>query len=363
MKKRTLITITVVSLLIAASIVAWRHFSKPIRIGVILPIEMSLGNEENLFVRYYQDKHPQIGLRPVQFLIENPTAEEDNIRNAYRQLNAQGVSAMIGGVLSKDGVWLAEEAGKTGLPTFGLTPSSAVLSGKKDAFFRLCATNALQAKAVSMYYQKVGVRRLVLVTSVENKAYADPYVKVIAENFTGELVQIPFSPNQETYNKVFSVNPDGIFTILPAKDVIQVIKTVREQRPDIRIGSSSWGAVEILSLYSGPLLDGVLFFSLGSGLYGDEYKADLADFEQKYRMKATNGSQYAVSVLHLLYEAIKQVGSSREAVKAYFETPRVYDTVYGKIALDEYGDAYNDRITILETVNGAMKTKETVELK
>lgn len=335
MKTKTIATIACLAVSIAGIIPAVRHFSKPIHIGVILPIDTSLGNEENLFIRYYQDRHPRIGIRPVKFMIENPASEEKQFKDSYRKLNGQGVSAIIGGVLSKDGVWLAEESAKTGIPTFGLTPSSAVLSGKKDAFFRLCATNASQAKAVGLYYHKTGVNRLAVVFSLDNKAYAEPYINVIAENFTGEIVQIPFAPNEETYQKIFGANPDGIFTILAAKDVIQVVKTARERNPNIRLGSSSWGSVEILSLYSGPLLDGVLFFSLGSELHGEVYKAEITDFEKKYKMKATNGSHYALSVLTIMYEAIRKIGFSREDLKAYFQTPRIYDTIYGKIAVDE----------------------------
>jgi len=363
MKKKKIAALTVLVIASAAVFLTVQHFSKPVHIGVILPIDTSLGNEENLFIRYWQNRHPEIGFRPVKFIIENPDSQEEECKEVYRKLSGQGVSAIIGGVLSRDGVWLAEEAAKSGIPTFGLTPSSAVLSGKKDSFFRLCATNALQAKAVGMYYQKIGVKRLVLVTSVENTVYVEPYIRAVAEKFKGEMVQIPFSPEPQTYEKIFSANPDGIFTILAAKDVIQVVKTAREKKLDILIGSSSWGSVEILSLYSGPLLNGVLFFTLESELQGEEYKADIADFEQKYRMKATNGSYYAISVCRILYDAITAVGSSRDALKVWFETPRIYDTIYGKIAMDEYGDAYNSRITILETVNGAMNKKEVVEVK
>ena len=176
-------------------------------------------------------------------------------------------------------------------------------------------------------------------------------------------MEVPFAPNEETYQKIFSFSPDGIFTILPAKDVIQVIKAVRDKNLNIRLGSSSWGTVEILSLYSGPLLDGVLFFSLGVDLYGEEYKTEIADFEKKYKMKATNGSHYASSVSHILYEGIRNAGSSREAIKAYFETPRIYDTIYGKITINEYGDATSNRITILETLNGTMNKKEIIEFE
>jgi ABC-type branched-subunit amino acid transport system substrate-binding protein len=116
-------------------------------------------------------------------------------------------------------------------------------------------------------------------------------------------------------------------------------------------------------LYSGPLLDGVLFFSLGLDIYGDEYKTEIADFESKYSMKATNGSAYSVSILDSIYGAIRQVGTSRAALKAYFETPRVYATSYGEISMDEYGDGATDRITLLETLNGTMNAKKVLELK
>jgi ABC-type branched-subunit amino acid transport system substrate-binding protein len=361
--KRNQIIIAAGFLALAATLIALWYFSRPILIGVVLPIDTSLGNEENLFIRYYQDKRPRIGYRPVKFVIENPEPIEEGVKNAYQRLNKQGVSIIIGGVLSKDGVWIADEAAATGIPTFGITASSAVLSEKQDAFFRLCPTNASQAKAVGQYFMEKGAKRLALVTSVDNVAYVDPFVEVIQENFNAEIVQIPFNSAEEATQKTLGANPDGIFAILPAKDVIQIIKAVRDQNPNILIGSSSWGSVEILSLYSGPLLDSVLFFSLGLDVYGEDYKAEIVDFESKYSMKATNGSLYAVSILHILYDALEKVGASRDELKKYFETPRTYDTSFGKMSIDKYGDGTTDRITILQTVNGTMSTKETIEIK
>ena len=361
---RKIIWLVGIGLLIIIAVgLVFQSLTRPILIGAVLPIDTSLGNEENLFVRYYKDKNPKIGLRPVKFIIENPAATEVEVKNAYQRLNEQGVSAILGGVLSKDGAWLADEAAKSGIPTFGITSSSALLSAKKDAFFRLVATNAPQAKAVGQYYQKLGLKRLVLVTSADNVAYVDPFVKVIKENFSAEIVQIPFTSADEVSQKIRMANSDGVFTILAAKDVIQVIKIVRDQHPNLPIGSSSWGSVEILSLYSGPLLDGVLFFSLGFDVLGEDYKAEIADFENKYSMKATNGSHYSASILQILYEAIQQVGDSRAALKTYFETPRTYDTSYGKMSIDEFGDGTTNRVTLLQTVNGAMNTKEIIELK
>jgi ABC-type branched-subunit amino acid transport system substrate-binding protein len=191
----------------------------------------------------------------------------------------------------------------------------------------------------------------------------DPYMKVLRENFKGEIVQIPFTSAEEAAPKILEGHLDGVFNILPAKDVIQVIKITREQNPDILIGSSSWGSIEILSLYSGPLLDGVLFFSLGLDVEGEEYKADIADFENIYDMKATNGSAYSVSLLHIIYDAIQEVGSSRAALSTYFNTPRTYNTGYGEMAMDANGDGQTNRITLLQTLDGVMNTMEIIELK
>ncbi|MBF0101198.1 MAG: ABC transporter substrate-binding protein [Desulfobacterales bacterium] len=360
MKTKIIIMMTCLAVILAGIIMTLWYFSRPILIGAILPIESLTGNEANLFIRYYQDKNPKIGFRPIKFIIEDSAIKEDAVKNAYRKLNDQGVSFIIGGVLSKDAGWLAEESAKTGIPTFGIAPSSALLSGKKDGFFRLCQTNAIQAKAVAMYYQKVGVKRLVLVTSLDNILYVDPFVKAISENFSGEIVRIPFTPNEETYQNILSADPDGIFNILPARDVLQMLKAVREHRPNIKFGCSAWASDEILNLYSGPLLDGVLFFSLSKEIHGELYKTELAEFEKKYNMKATNASQYTVSILHILYESIREVGYSRAAIKTYFETPRTYDTCYGKMAMDDYGDVLTDRTIILETTKGTMKKKENL---
>lgn len=362
-KRGMLVTTAIALVIIVGSSLSLWHFSRPIQIGIVLPIDTSLGNEENLFMRYYQGTHRDIGLRPVKFLIENPPSNEAAVNGAYQRLDKEGVSVIVGGVLSQDGAWLADAAAKAGIPTFGITSSTALLSAKKDGFFRLCPTNASQAMAVGQYYQDKGSKRLMLVTSVDNIAYVIPFLQVIKENYDGEIVQVPFTSTDEVSRRMTEVDPDGIFNILPAKDVIQVIKITRELRPDILIGSSSWGSVEILSLYSGPLLDGVLFFSVGLDVQGEGYKAEISDFEGSYHMKATNGSHYAISLLTLIYEALRKVGPSRRALMTYLEAPRSYDTSYGKIAIDEYGDGMIDRITILHTLNGTLSTKEIIDLK
>lgn len=361
-RKRILRILVLVTLLIASTgIAALKLLSKPVSIGFILPLDTSMGNEDNLFARYYQELDPRIGLRPLKFLFENPASTEKDILAAYSRLDGLGVSAIVGGITSTEGTWLARASAESGIPTFGITPSSSLLSGKKDAFFRICPTNDTQAKAVASSFMEKGCERLLLVTAANNPAYVDPFAKTIRDHYNGTIEQIPYTSGEAVSLVVDRFKPDGLFCILPAKDLIQVINTAREHGARYLIGSSSWGTNEILSLYSGPRLDGVLFFSLGLERLDEEYNATIKKFEELYEVQATNSSYYLVSLLNMLHDAIEAVGSSRASLKVWFEEPRSYDTALGPLVMDEFGDSSTRRTVVLKTTEGVLKSIDVIE--
>jgi branched-chain amino acid transport system substrate-binding protein len=350
-----------VAIAVIVLLVSLRFILTPVQIGMILPIDTSLGNEINLFARYYQDKATRIGLRPLKIIIENPPATQEAVRAAYKRLDDLGVSLIVGGVLSRDGTWLAEAAAESGIPTFGVTASSAALSGRKDGFFRLSPSNDAQARAVAQSYNNKSSQRLLLVTSSTNTAYVDPYVSMLVAHYKGAVLQVPFSTAEALAQQIEGFRPDGLFSILPAKDLIQVINLARERGDKYLIGSASWGSTEILSLYSGPALDGVKFFMLGLGDLQGSFKTEISEFEKKYSMTATNGSLYLVSILHIIRQAVEAAGPSRAALKSWLETPRTYETAYGLLALDEFGDSITDRTIVMQTVDGQLRSVDFIK--
>lgn len=361
MKKRKLIIVIISIMILAAVGVTYSYITRPIKIGVIIPIQSPLGNEENLFVRYYRDAHPKIGQRPVELLIENNVETEKEIKTAYEEMKNKGASIIIGGVTSEEGKWLSEQSAMYDLPTFGITASTALLKDKKDAFFRFVPTNDLQAELVAKYYSKLGKKKLVLITDIKNKSYVEPFAKVITEKFNGKVVNVPFRADEETYNKIVSNNPDSVFCILQAKDVIDVINNLKAKHPEIKIGSSSWGSAEILSMYSSPVLDGVLLFSGSSKIIGEKFKTEISNFQSKYDIEATKGTNYAASVIKAIYRGIEAVGDSSEALKKYFETPRDYETAYGKTQLNEYGDSLLNNMIVMVTTEGKVSNEEILK--
>lgn len=353
------IQLCILSLFLFAIIYA--YCTRPILIGAIVPIKTPLGNEQNLFIRYYRDQHPRVGLRPVKFIIENNASTEEEIKSAYGRMVKQGVVSIIGGVLCQEGRWLSEQSRVTGVPTIGLSATSSELSGRKDGFFRVVPTNDMQASTVADYFNQMGSQRLTIVMSTANQAYANPFIRIIQKEFMGDTVTIPYSAMDETIFKILSTKPDSIFCILPAKDVMKIIVSIKEKRPDIRIATSSWGSSEILSLYTAPSLSDVIFFVDSSEVAGKTYNAEFEGFEERYGMETTRASHYASSVCHVLYGALSEAGDNREALMDYLNTPRSYDTAYGKVPMDEFGDSVIGGITVMATQDGKGETEETIK--
>jgi hypothetical protein len=199
------------------------------------------------------------------------------------------------------------------------------------------------------------------VTSLDNSAYVDPYAKMLGMNFPESLLQVPFSSEADLKRAIEDYKPEGLFCILSAKDLIKVLNFAKGIGRRLVIGSSSWGSTEVLALYSGPVLDGVLFFSLRLEDLDETYRSEIESFERRYDIKATNGTFYMISILHILEEALGEVGPSPVKLKAWFEEPRTYMTAYGELSMNAYGDCVTGRTVVLQTRSGVMDSIDIIE--
>ena len=359
---RIKITIGLFVLLLAACI--FRFVTRPIKIGVVISTDTALGNEENLAVRFYKEKNPRIGLRPVHYIIHNPSIKKKDVVKAYRDLENAGVSVIIGGAISQTGIVLAEEAARSGIPTFGLSASTHLLSQKKDNFYRVVTSTEFLGPLLADYLQQQEISRVATITSLENRAYADPLADAFQHTFKGESITIPFESTPETFERLFAWNPETIFSILPTASLIQVIKEVRLRKVDILIISSPWGVKQLLSLFSGPQLNGIrAIYYTGKEIIAPEYQALITAFEQQYDILSSFASVHTFSVLNMIYQAVTEVGTNRDKINTYFEHPRIYELGYGNIFLDAFGDAINQYYYIHEIRDGKFVLAETLKVQ
>jgi ABC-type branched-subunit amino acid transport system substrate-binding protein len=319
---------------------------RPIRVGVVLSTDTTIGNEENLAIRYYVRKNTRIGWRPVRLLIRNPSLDANEVAAAYQDLEQKHVSLIIGGAISQTGVILAQEAARSRIPTFGITPASDYISHKDDSFYRIIMSTQIMGTLVANFLHTQGATRVTVLTSVENAAYADPYAQAINEGFNGQTTIIPYHRDPNTLAAVVESDPQVIFNLMPASDLVQIIKFAKETKLSASLMSAPWGA-EVLAYFSGSLIDGLKTVS-PVGRLSPEGDALTLAFERQYARQSTFASVLAFSLMDILYQALHEVGSRPTSLQQYFRTPRDYPSINGTIHMDAYGDAIQSQYYVYE---------------
>lgn len=356
-KKILLFAVISLSILVGLGVLLFR----PVKIGILISNETTLGYEENLMARYFQSRNPRIGLHPIKLLIENPSSlDETSFQEAYERLDRAGAHVILSGELSQTALYVVPLAAQSGIATFGVTSSSHLLSGKKDNFYRIVTPTDFLGGYMAEYVNNLGYKRVASVTSIENAAYSSALAGSFEESFPGQYIQIPFQNYEDTQIQLDRFNPDAIFCIMPETHLVQVIKGVREHDENMAIFSSDWGFMQLISVFSGPLLNGITAISR-SGEIPEEYKEFINDFEQIYSLESTFASHNTSTVLYMIRDAIEENGLSRSKINQYFSKPRAYDTLLGSFAMDEYGESHQQYNYFYQIMDDELELRQIVE--
>ncbi|MCP4694444.1 MAG: amino acid ABC transporter substrate-binding protein, partial [Desulfobacterales bacterium] len=296
---------------------------------------------------------------PVQYLIHNPKPDEKEIVDAYRTLERAGVSIILGGAVNRAGMIIAKEAKRSGVPTLGITASTHALNDQKDNFYRLAASTRGVSSNLAAHLMRKNISRVAILTSVENKARADPLAEAFREAFARESIKIPFGSPETAFKTMWDWQPEVVFSILPETDLIQVIREVKAKKPGPMIISAEWGFDNVVSMFSGPLLNGVRSCTR-IGYISPAYREILHEFEKTHDLRATFASVNAFSCLSVVYRALEEAGGDRDRLRAWLDQPRIHDVGHGKIFLNEFGDSImqhhyiqeisDDRLILIEKV-------------
>ncbi len=336
--------------------------TRPIKIGVLFSLDSSAGNEENLAVQFYKNKYPQIGLRPVQLIVENPKLNDSSIKESYKKLDDKGVSIIIGAALSYAGTVIVNDKSITDVPFFSPSTSTAELSKMKDNFFRMITSNYVQGKYPAEYLNSLGYKNVLMLLSKQNRAYSEPLADAFIENFNGKAIKIFNDVNNPDPEWVISLNPDAIFFILPANETIQYLTPLYKKLPNTLRLTSSWGFQQLTSVFSGVLLNEMLVTTPTRDILEKPYDSLFYEFEEQFKVNPTFVSALTFSSMKIIYDAINTVGDDRKKLVDYLGKERVLDWAYGKVYIDSFGDSHAEYYYIYEIMNDelVLKTKSLV---
>lgn len=352
-KSKTTLLVIIIPVVIITVFILFR----PIKIGVLFSLDSSIGMEENLSVQFYKTLYPRVGLRPVELIIENPKLDRTSILESYKRLEKENVSLIIGASLSQEGLIVAEISSQYELPFISPTTSTVDLKGQRDNFFRYVVMNTVQGELPAEYLNSTDVKNAVLLLSESNRAYSEPLADAFINRFNGEVVKIFNNPENPVPDDVIAMNPDAVFFVLSANEIISYLKPLRNELTDTMLLTSTWGFQQLISVFSGDQISG-MYVVTPSGNELDQLYLEYGEkFQLEYNLQSTFVTMTTLFAMDDIYKALKSVGSNRKRLLEYFNTPRIMDGPYGVNSMDQFGDMEseffylyiikNDELTLL----------------
>jgi len=121
--------------------------------------------------------------------------------------------------------------------------------------------------------------------------------------------------------------------------------------------TTTWGYKQLLSVFSGPQIDGMIVTTFSALEMNEPYKTMNLKFGQNYSLKPTFVTGLAYNAMDELYRAVKASGSKRDQIADYLDTPRYFDGSYGLVYMDEYGDSFIKYYYIYEINDNKLNIK------
>lgn len=330
-------------------------FFRPIKIGVLFSLDSSIGIEEKLSVQFYRRLFPKIGLRPVELIIENPKLDKTSIKESYKKLVKQNVSLIIGASLSQEGVIVAEISSEYSVPFISPTTSTIELKGVKDNFYRYMVMNTVQGEVPADYLNSMDIRNSVLLLSESNRAYSEPLADAFIKRFNGDVKKIFNDPDNPIPEQIVELNPESVFFVLPANEIISYLKTLRNELSNSILVTSTWGFQQLISVFSGDQINGIFVTTPSGDDVLSPYDDYSKKFQQEHKLHSTFATLTTLFAMEDIYTALNSVGSNREKLLEYFDRPRSVLGPYGNNYFDQYGDMVSEFFYLYEIENDELK--------
>lgn len=164
------------------------HAAQSVSIGCVLPLSgkfASFGNKALQGVELAIEKYNSSDAgkqTAVRLIIKDSRGLPDGAEKAVRELDREGVSLIIGPILSVTAEAAARAAQERGIPIITMTQKEGVTE-IGDQVFRNCITSSAQIKALMQYTESSGIKKVAIL-------YPDnSYGKEMSSLFTSELVK------------------------------------------------------------------------------------------------------------------------------------------------------------------------------
>lgn len=344
----------------------------PILIGLSGPMEgrySDLGVQVRNGVRLFIEEVNDAGglrmedgtKRRVRLVIRDDGTTPEEAVKADRELFAEGVSAILGHMLSSQSIAALSALDETGLAMVSPTSTTDDLSGRDDGFFRIIPSVAYTAAALAEYTRdRLDLVNAAVITDSDNAAFTDSFAVAFIREFEkrGGAVAGEFSfssggnPDFRRISlRIQETDCDLILIAASARDTVNLLRDARALGVGGQAVLSRWSRTPVLLQFGGAAVENALTASsFPDSDFSPRYREFVLRYQDRFGTQPSFFSALGYEAAGYLATGLERTGGSRFGLRQALRDIRAFEGLMGTISLDEFGDAR--RTLYIEKVRG-----------
>ena len=259
--------------------------------------------------------------RQVELIVRDDGQSTEKAVAAFNELIAAGVEAVIGPMTSAMAEVVLPAAQSSGIVLVSPTVTAGNFFGRDDNLFLIMSSTREEASLSAEYhYTQSGVRRVVAIHDLQNRAYTESWLRdftVAFQELGGEVLPIGFASGPDVdsgamVRAALGKKPDAILLVTSALDAARLAQKVRESNAGVLLFASQWATTERLIELGGRAVDGMVLHNY----FDRDNKAEgLLRLRQAYRERFQREPDFAAvaahDATHVVLEALARRGSGQ----------------------------------------------------
>ncbi|MGI6615063.1 MAG: ABC transporter substrate-binding protein [Dethiobacteria bacterium] len=301
----------------------------------------------------------ELGDITLKIISEDTEGDWAKAANAFTKLiDVDGVSVIIGGVLSSESEAGSDIVKDAAIPTISPSSTSVDLTKGNPYLFRNCLSDEVQAVQLAEFaVEELGMGKFAILFTKNDygESLRDAFknkAEELAEVVAVESFMDKDNDFKAQITKIKEKNPDCLYIAGYYTEAAKIAQQAQQAGMDIQLLGAD-GLCNVVFLEVGE--DAVEGTYATSGFYPDDPMTAVQDFVKAYKDKhGEEPDMFAAQgydAARIVIEAIKSKGTTSEQIREGIAATADFPGITGKTSLDEEGDTIKD-VLILKVENG-----------
>ncbi|HSV98231.1 MAG TPA: ABC transporter substrate-binding protein [Spirochaetota bacterium] len=300
---------------------------------------LSVVNAAKLFLEDYKCDN-------IEIIFFDDGCRSKKTVEAYEEVKKSGIKILITTHISTCAIAIYDQLNRDGVLTFSTAATTDKLSRMDDYIFRNIQDVGKEQKRIAEYINTNGFNRLLIIRDTDNSDYTDPAIKYFREGLRSrEVAVIDISIAKVDHGdlllKMKRYNFSSLYLLMGsnASGVGAIAQLASSIRPGMRIMYTPWvKSPLILETAGSSIRHSVIPSHYPPKNVNARKDAYISRFKERFGSSQIFIGLNVYSALEILYQCISAGEKDPDAIKKYILNKKTFQTEFGTLTFDEFGD-------------------------